>query len=307
MGLIRFFIFTLFSLLISNIFVLAHGIGGSGEDKTVDNFKIDFGYNELAPLSNEPLMLTFELFDKLTNEYHEFNSVQIKVINNRKELLFRGQANPYITGRVAMIYTFPEDGLYAIDLKFIEDKKTLVETSFALQVGSPKKGFLSAITSFFIKIFRNNGKSNLKNSNVNFNFPSDNVKEHILEGMKTCIKKNENSCYFNLASDLSSTYKTEDIINTLVPLEDVREVFARCHELTHYLGRNDYENTKSISDSYSKCTYICWGGCYHGVMEQYFDEKDIPLYTSDISKLSYEIVNACGKQEDHEISREYFE
>jgi len=52
---------------------------------------------------------------------------------------------------------------------------------------------------------------------------------------------------------------------------------------------------------------VCWGGCYHGVMEQYFDEKNIPLYTSDTSQISQEIVNACGKQEDHDTSREYFE
>jgi len=307
LGLIRFFILALFIyVLLGNTSVLAHGVGG-GEDKTIDNFIIDFGYNELAPLSNKPLMLTFELSDKLTNEYYEFNSAQIKVINNKNELLFRGQAYPDIPGRVTMVYAFPEDGLYTIDLSFVEDKKALVETSFTLQVGSPKKGFLSSITSFFIKIFKNNDDTDLKNPDISFNLSSGNLKEHILQGMKTCIKKNNNSCYFNLAADLSSAYKTEDIIDALAPLEDVREVFARCHELTHYIARNDYKDTKSISDSYSTCTSVCWGGCYHGVMEQYFDEKDIPLYTSDTSKISREIVNACGKQEDHKISREYFE
>ncbi len=288
-------------------FLYAHGAGG-GIDKNVDNYTIDFGYNEKSTAINEPLLMSFGLFNKSTGKFVQFDSAPIRISNDKGGLVFRGKINPAIPGRITLAYAFTEEGIYTIEVAFIREKKTIVEAPFELVMGSPKNSFSSLLAAFFTKPFSsllNKNKQQVSNeSTTSISYSS--VKEHVVEGMKSCVG-GDYQCYSNLAADISSNYETEDILEALSKTENIAEVFSQCHQLTHYLGRNEFRESRSISDSYSVCTPVCWGGCYHGAMEQYFWEKGIQLYTDDSSEISKEIVHACGKQEDYENSRIFFE
>ncbi len=308
-GLDKICILALIISVSCSINVIAHGTGG-GEDKKIGDFTIDFGYDTVNPKENQPVLLTIGLYNHADKEYPQFDYANIKITTKENELLFRGSVFPNIPGIINAVFTFPEKGAYSIDVNFIDDGASFLNTAFFVSIGAKKKEFngnriLRSGFNELVRIFEKYKKNNLKNSRIKTNF--SNVGEHVLLGMKECFTRENNECYFNLAQDLSENYETEEILGVLMPLEDIKEVFSRCHELTHYLGRDDYKSTKNIKDSYSVCTSVCWGGCYHGVMEQYFDEKNIPLYTSDSSEISYEIVGACGNQKDYRVSREYFE
>jgi len=300
----KFFILTMFLyVIISSATAFAHGAGG-GEDKTVDDYIIDFGYNKESPATDELLLMNFELLNEIADEFVEFDSAQIRISDGNDGLIFRGKINPDIPGRITLVFTFTQEDIYTLELKFLDEKKTIAETSFELVIGDPKSSFFSSITTFFNKIFKSSVEPEPIENTISVFYNS--VEEHVVEGMKVCANGG-NDCYFDLAADLSTNYETEDIIGALGKTENIPQVFSQCHQLTHYLARNDFKESRSISDSYSTCTSVCWGGCYHGVMEQYFDEKDIPLYTSDSSEISEQVIHACGKQGDYDNPRIFFE
>ncbi len=84
--------------------------------------------------------------------------------------------------------------------------------------------------------------------------------------------------------------------------EKYKEVYARCHEVTHYLSRSEYEKQGSIAKVYSQCDSTCHGGCYHGTLEAYLKEKNL---TGD--KLAEEFARVCGKENDYKKPLEFNE
>lgn len=112
-------------------------------------------------------------------------------------------------------------------------------------------------------------------------------------------------CYKDLATILTFQFSLPQILDLLQKNEQYSGVFARCHELTHYLTRLAYTKEKSISAVYEKCSSVCHGGCYHGAIEQYLSDKKLSL--DNISKINQEIPKVCGKQEDYKVPLLYDE
>jgi hypothetical protein len=101
-------------------------------------------------------------------------------------------------------------------------------------------------------------------------------------------------------------YSLGEVMQSMTTAEADPVVYARCHEVTHYLGRDGYEKNKSVPKSYALCTEACWGGCYHGVMEQYFADKNFTLGVDD-DKIAHELTTICGTRRDYTMPGEYNE
>ncbi|MBI2034588.1 MAG: hypothetical protein HYT11_02540, partial [Candidatus Levybacteria bacterium] len=85
--------------------------------------------------------------------------------------------------------------------------------------------------------------------------------------------------------------------------EQYQEVFARCHEVTHYLSRLEYEKQKSIAKVYAQCDSTCHGGCYHGTLEAFLKEKEDQFGAN----LSREFAKVCGNPRDYQKPLEFNE
>jgi hypothetical protein len=81
-------------------------------------------------------------------------------------------------------------------------------------------------------------------------------------------------------------------------------VFARCHEVTHYLSRYEYETTKSVPATYAQCDSTCHGGCYHGTLEAFLKEKQVSITDA---KITQAVTTVCGSESDYPNRLVYFE
>ena len=112
--------------------------------------------------------------------------------------------------------------------------------------------------------------------------------------MKACYDSGgKDNCYKKVAEDLSDKFGLKKTLAVFAANEDQPEIFARCHEATHYLSRNEYRKTGSVPQVYSQCDSTCHGGCYHGVLEQYIKDKGLAY-----EALFSEFPKVCGKSED---------
>lgn len=126
--------------------------------------------------------------------------------------------------------------------------------------------------------------------------------------MRRCFDNNgENRCYMNVANMFFTAYPLHEILDTFKREEGKEEVFSRCHEVTHFLGRLEYEKTNDTKKALSTCTGVCHGGCYHGVMEGYLKDKlsDVSLPTDE--QLGREVAGMCGDASDYDSTRLYGE
>lgn len=129
---------------------------------------------------------------------------------------------------------------------------------------------------------------------------------YIKSQMGICFKNGgRDYCYKDLASLLFYQFNFPDILELLQKNETSEAVFARCHELTHYVSRLSFEKEKNITSLYSQCTSVCHGGCYHGIVEQYLSNKKLSLDSSNA--LNQEIPKICGKQTDYKVPLLYDE
>ncbi|MBI4067227.1 hypothetical protein HY407_02495 [Candidatus Gottesmanbacteria bacterium] len=115
-------------------------------------------------------------------------------------------------------------------------------------------------------------------------------------------------CYKHVANLLYYQFGLEKNIDLFESNENYPEIFSRCHEVTHFLSRLDYDLEKSLPKVFDKCSFICHGGCYHGTVEAYLNSKNIRS-SSDNSdeKIAKEIPILCGKQSDYDIPQKYDE
>ncbi|MBI3290513.1 cupredoxin domain-containing protein [Candidatus Microgenomates bacterium] len=118
--------------------------------------------------------------------------------------------------------------------------------------------------------------------------------EYIRSQMRICYESGgADNCYKNVANIFSQQFDLKKTLALFAENEEHPEIYARCHEATHYLSRNEYQKMGSIPEVYAQCDSTCHGGCYHGVLEQYLKEKNLAgnaLYT--------EFPKVCGKPED---------
>ena len=109
-------------------------------------------------------------------------------------------------------------------------------------------------------------------------------------------------CYKDVAKLLYDQFGLSKTLNILKTNEGHQEVYARCHEVTHYLSRQEYEKQKSISKVYAQCDSTCHGGCYHGTLEAYLKEKNL-----DDAGLANHFPTVCGKPQDYQKPLEFNE
>ena len=138
----------------------------------------------------------------------------------------------------------------------------------------------------------------------------ENFDKYIRSQMHICFSNSvdERNCYKNVANLLGSQFDLPTILAGFTANEMSLEIFARCHEVTHYLGRKSYSETGAVAQSFEQCDGSCWGGCYHGVMEQYFDDRGFSsTYTTDTAGIKNELIRVCGTKEDYARPRVYSE
>lgn len=112
-------------------------------------------------------------------------------------------------------------------------------------------------------------------------------------------------CLKVAAEDIVQNVKLEDFSKAIRESESKQEVFNNCHEVSHYIGRLEYQKSRNIGNVFSRCEHICLDGCYHGAVEGYFIEKDITLSTENHDKVSGEVAKICGKREDYNVPELY--
>lgn len=137
--------------------------------------------------------------------------------------------------------------------------------------------------------------SRIKKINFTPRSEGENPDSYIRSQMKICYDSNgADGCYKQVAQLLYDTFGLKDTLAFFKSNEDYPEVYARCHEVTHYLSRLEYERLGSIAGVYAQCDSTCHGGCYHGTLEAYLKAKN--LKDDDLKK---EFVKVCGIKEDH--------
>ncbi|MBI4037137.1 hypothetical protein HY385_01820, partial [Candidatus Daviesbacteria bacterium] len=110
-------------------------------------------------------------------------------------------------------------------------------------------------------------------------------------------------CYKKAAALLYNQFGLSKTLATLKENEGYPEVYARCHEVTHYLSRSEFEAQKNIAKVYTQCDSTCHGGCYHGTLEAYLKDetskKDFDLFS--------QFPQICGSKNDYQKPLEYNE
>ncbi len=135
-----------------------------------------------------------------------------------------------------------------------------------------------------------------------------NAESYILSKMADCTynQNYSSSCYSKISDDFTARFSLREILDTFQKNEKLTEIFSHCHEVTHYLSRNEYEKVGNIPDVYAECTEACHGGCYHGALESHFMKKGIPLYSDD-SVILNEVRDVCETPQEHSYQRIYDE
>lgn len=120
---------------------------------------------------------------------------------------------------------------------------------------------------------------------------------YIRNQMKLCYKQDgKDGCYKKVAQLFYDQLGLRRTLGLFKANESYQEVYARCHETTHYLSRLEYEKQKNIAKVYQICDSTCHGGCYHGTLEAYLKENS----NTDFAKI-------CGQAKDYQKPIEFNE
>lgn len=119
--------------------------------------------------------------------------------------------------------------------------------------------------------------------------------------MLKCYKiQGKNKCYEKASQDFLNKFPLEEIMRVIEKNESLPEFYANCHELTHYLGRNEYKRLKSVIDALPKGSHACFEGYQHGVVEGYFTKKIIQAGSMKDSDISIEVPRVCGSRAEYQ-------
>jgi hypothetical protein len=105
----------------------------AGEDKVIDGYLIDFGYDPGAPKKGDKVILAFNLVDDETKETLDFDSVWVR-ISLEDAIVFSGTFHPE-DKHVGLSYVFFKEGKYEIVSRFKKDGEILTVSDFDLEVG----------------------------------------------------------------------------------------------------------------------------------------------------------------------------
>jgi len=125
------------------------------------------------------------------------------------------------------------------------------------------------------------------------------LESYMLSEMHACFQKvsGKNQCYNQVAVNVLKKNDLQQAITVLEKNQDQSELFQSCHEMGHFLGREEYKRTKKVNEALSVCTPVCFAGCFHGVLEGHLIEKKIGLDQPEL--LSKEITKICGLKQDY--------
>ena len=146
------------------------------------------------------------------------------------------------------------------------------------------------------------------NKKITFNFraiaKNEDPSSYVREQLKVCYDLGgRDSCYRQAAQALYESLGLSQNLEIFKTNEEYPQVYARCHEVTHYLSRLEYERLGNLSKVYSQCDATCHGGCYHGTLEAYLKEKD----GEKNFNLQNDFAKICGKEDDYQKPIEYNE
>ncbi len=130
---------------------------------------------------------------------------------------------------------------------------------------------------------------------------------YVRSQMMICYHNGLDDCYKDVADLFVNQFGYEAILGYFKDNEQFPEIFSRCHEVTHFIGRRAYEINSSVPDLYAHGNSACWGGFYHGVIEGYFGSKNLNPNNSGDPRIAKEIINVCGKESDYTSPRFYSE
>lgn len=133
-----FFFFTLFliSLVSSHL--------ENGEDKTINGYIADFGYSPEHLTTKETSFFSLNLVNETTQDAIDITSTWVR-ISKGDEIFFSGEFEGK-DGNSNFNYKFDKGGNYQIDVRFINEDKTLVETNYDIKVN----GGLNCYWTMFI-------------------------------------------------------------------------------------------------------------------------------------------------------------
>lgn len=98
--------------------------------------------------------------------------------------------------------------------------------------------------------------------------PDEDPSDLVHRTMAACFRGGgRHDCYKDAAQRFFQRFGLQGTLALLAQNESVPEVYARCHEVTHYLSRQEFERVESIPLVYAQCDSTCHGGCYHGTLE----------------------------------------
>lgn len=116
-------------------------------------------------------------------------------------------------------------------------------------------------------------------------------------------------CLKNLAREVIQTSSLPRALSSLADIQQNKSTASMftlyCHSFTHFLGQYEYHKTKSVSAVYQECTSACDGGCWHGAIEGYFQEKKIALNEIIPDVLKNEVKTICGNTEQYSLLTHY--
>ena len=130
---------------------------------------------------------------------------------------------------------------------------------------------------------------------------NETIDDYILIQMKKCFPfGGRHPCYKDVTDLFLKQFGVVDILEAMKRNETIPEIYGRCHEVGHYMGRYLYRKTKNIRESFAQCDVMtCGVGCQHGIGEEFFRDKHLSIDNSD-DELGKEISTACGTEKDYE-------
>lgn len=99
------------------------------------------------------------------------------------------------------------------------------------------------------------------------------VTRHIRECRN--MRARQTSCFSDFVRLWLSQSPVVTAMKTLQSIEREPDVFPVCHAITHLIGRQSYRNAPEAQKAYAGCMTVCGAGCYHGVLEEYLNTKQI--------------------------------
>ena len=146
------------------------------------------------------------------------------------------------------------------------------------------------------------------NRQVQINFTpkqaNEDINLYVRSQMKKCYETDgRDGCYKKAADLLHSQFGLAQTLKVFKENEGYTEVYARCHETTHYLSRLEYDKQDSIAKVYAQCDSTCHGGCYHGTLEAYLKQK-----TNETGfNIANQFPKVCGEKSDYQKPIEFNE